>query len=492
MSRSSSLTLNLPTTARSMSSFDRGWDNDNYMDSLSGGNVNTNTNEVDESDSGNDYNYNNNNNNDAMDRANDEYYRQSRYGRPVVLDNDNGNGNGNGPSFSAQTNSYTSYAESLQQQNRQQQQQQQQLYQPNQQSPSFPPNGNTVVQNNNNDMSAVSDAAAEIYSYSYNKNVNVPAAGTSTSPDYVAQVDKEEASQGGSRFRDLLARAPPVAQQQQQQVSQQPDYSNSMPYPLLAATGDVITPPSSIMTPEELANLSVEEQARLYREFFYVQQHKKFQESAGTANANVNVNANVLQPQQQQQPQQQYAPKSIGSTDDNYLQAGIGFDGRKIGRNRDSDLVSNAGDVYFARLKKDSTTRNLARYSGDDQKANAVFHDPSIQDIVAPVNPYLVDQQQRMRDVIETVPEEMLVFRDYQGPEAYRQLTAEEMASYSGVSYKEKIAQKKQEREEQRLQQQQSQQQQQQSQSQPQSQNNSNNDGNSNNNNNYFGNGNSY
>jgi len=348
-----------------------GWDNDNFLDSLgsSGGNTN------DENVVGT----------EAIDRANDEYYRQSRYGRPELDDGEQSNA----------------------------------------------------------DMASVSDAAAEIYAYSYNKNVAAPAVGTNSalpvgnpeanpsgenlsetgggaatlSKELVDRAkashynDKEESSQGGSRFQDLLAKARDQSPQQQR-----------MQNPLLSIpTEDVITPPSSIMTPEEIANLSTEAQAQLYREFFYVQQQNKFQELGAQK------------------------PKPIGSTSSNYLQAGIGFDGRKIGRNRDGDALSNASDVYFARLKRDSTTRNLARYSGDHQTANDVFHDPAIQDISAPVNPYLEDQRSRMRDMFETIPEEMLLVPEFNPHQEAR--TEEENKSYSGVSYKEKIAQKNEERE---------------------------------------------
>jgi len=349
-----------------------------------------------------------------------------------------------------------SYSEALQQRRQPQQQQQQQQFQ-------APPT------TNQESMASVSDAAAEIYSYSYNKQVDAPpppataappandpqaSGGETTAPeglskDLVAKVKaskddaKEEASQGGSRFQELMDRA----------REKQPGFEVPEPRPpqmqmpsnqgVMAANGadPSITPPSSIMTPDEVSNLSIEEQARLFREYFYVQQQRQMR---GAATA-------MMQQQQQQQNHQH--PKSIGSTPDNYLEAGIGFDGRKIGRNRDAEIVSNASDVYFAQLKKDSTTRNIARYSGDNSKANAVFHDPSIQEISAPVNPYLEDQQKRMRDVIETVPEEMLVFQDYNDPSDVA--SEEELRSKSGISYKEKMEQKKREREERRRQQQQ-------------------------------------
>jgi hypothetical protein len=60
-----------------------------------------------------------------------------------------------------------------------------------------------------------------------------------------------------------------------------------------------------------------------------------------------------------------------------------------------------------------------------------------------------------MRDVIETVPEEMLVFQNYDDPSEVG--SEEELLSKSGISYKEKMEQKKREREERRRQQQQQQ-----------------------------------
>jgi len=416
-----------------MSSFDGGggWDNDNFLESLgSGGNSQSN----EES----------NARDDAMERANEEYYQQSRYGRPQVVEPEEITRTSD-PSVDSYP-SRLNYADALQR--HQQQQQQRASY-----------STNTVPQNDN-DMSAVSDAAAEIYSYSYNKNVDAPGAtstssisesdasdssvipkeGTALAKDLVAKAkasqddELEERSQGGSKLRALIEKA-----REKQPAFEQPIKQN----PLLATENDAIVTPSSIMTPEEVANLSIEEQARLYREFFYVQQQK--QKGA--------VSTSTTTTMQSQQQQSQQTPKSIGSTPDNYLEAGIGFDGRKIGRNKDADAISNASDVYFAQLKRDSTTRNIARYSGDHTKANEVFHDPSIQELKAPVNPYLQDQQKRMRDVVETVPEEMLLFQEYDDEEG--KLSPEEMKTYSGISYKDKIKQKKLEREERRRNQQQ-------------------------------------
>eukprot|EP00536_Pseudo-nitzschia_multiseries_P010682 jgi/Psemu1/26702/gm1.26702_g len=379
------------TVALPMSSFDRGWDNDNFLESLGSGGGTGSSNSDPEEDIGT---------SDAIERANDEYYRQSRYGRPP------------------------------------------------------PP---TTA------MSSVTDAAAEIYSYSYNKDLapeaesvaqppqSQPQRKTTTTadenafttgaqplpPEAVARIkashedDREEASQGGARFRALMERA-----------KQQQHHRRTTVNPLLAQTQTgTTTPPSQIMTPEEIAGLSIDEQARLYREFFYVQQKNRQQPQ------------NQAQNQQQNQAQTQTTQTqrfSLASTDSNYLAAGTGFDGRKIGRNRDSDAISNASDVYFARLKRDSTTRNLARYRGDDATANDVFHDPSIAEIEAPVNPYLEEQRKRMMDVVETVPEEMLLFREFDDDEKTKGAAgsppSRPPARASGVSYRERVARVREER----------------------------------------------
>ena len=117
----------------------------------------------------------------------------------------------------------------------------------------------------------------------------------------------------------------------------------------------------------------------------------------------------------------------------------MGPDGRKIGRNRDADMISTSADAYLAQLKRDSTTRNLARYAGDDIKANEIFHDPTIQDIQAPVNPYRLKEQNNSMLLETTVPEEMLIFQEYDDDDYDDD--EEQPAAPSYVSYKEKMAQ---------------------------------------------------
>ena len=178
-----------------------------------------------------------------------------------------------------------------------------------------------------------------------------------------SHTEEEEASGGGQRFKQMMERAKQQAGTQQQQRMQQQTSA-----------------PMAAQLPPDAANLPLDEQARLYREMFWRQKN----------------------PQVENYPTPQYQMN------------GIGIDGRKIGRNRDSDMISNSGDVYMAQLKRDSTTRNLARYAGDDIKANEVFHDAGINDIKGPEeNPYLKERRERERDMLETVPEEMLLFQEY-------------------------------------------------------------------------------
>jgi len=405
------------TTTMYQSADPRGWDNDNYMDALN------NAGKGDET---------------AIERANDEYFRNSRYGRPDEYDW------GDDDVVTVTTKNYDNNHDQQQQSYNQQQYQQQQQ----RQSPptsSFPPNElytpNTNANANayNNPMASYADSMQQqqqtpsynLYSnpggevYDDDEVGRIDMTATTTDYDDINNVDavvkdidvggtvagttltdtmkekarsshndQEAAAQGGFRFMELMKRS--QDQQYKRKQSQQ---------------GYTITTPTMIMTPEEIANLSIEGQARLYREFYYTQQNHQ---------------------------QQSNDNKSIGSTATNYLQRGIyGFDGRKIGRNKDGDSISNTSDEYFAKLKRDSTTRNIARYSGNESKANEVFHDPSIQDIRHVENPYLKEQRQKNMNVLETIPEEMLVFQEF----GTKSSSTEDDKSYSGISYKNRMKQ---------------------------------------------------
>lgn len=239
---------------------------------------------------------------------------------------------------------------------------------------------------------------------------------------------QEEASQGGELFRSMMARAKQRAGQQQTiaQPQQQP----------------MIPPPQQqgVQIPANAMDLSIEEQARLFRDIMADRQQQVVQAASSPQN-----------PYQQQQPQQwsdssTYAQQQLptypygeNSAQPQFLPPGVGIDGRKIGRNRDADIIATSADVYFAQLKRDSSTRRLAREAGDNDKANEVFHDPSIQEIKAPpANPYMVEQRAKERDMLESPPEEMLNFQEYN-----KKSDATQDRSYSGISFKEKLAQKR-------------------------------------------------
>ena len=151
------------------------------------------------------------------------------------------------------------------------------------------------------------------------------------------EADKDE-SQGGSRFKELLEKA-------QQTESKKPAGGPILYNPMVGIS------PS---TPPSLDSLSVEEQARMFRE--------------------------MMQNQQQQQAPMMPAPSPQRRTEP-----------RRQGRNRDADTIANTADLYFAQLKRDSTVRTIARYSGDLEKANAVFQDPEVEELnsLIKTNPYL-------------------------------------------------------------------------------------------------------
>ena len=65
--------------------------------------------------------------------------------------------------------------------------------------------------------------------------------------------------------------------------------------------------------------------------------------------------------------------------------------GRPVGRNADADKIANTSDLYFAQLKRDSTVRTMARMKGDSEASNAVFEDSGIKELdnLLLTNPYL-------------------------------------------------------------------------------------------------------
>jgi hypothetical protein len=149
-------------------------------------------------------------------------------------------------------------------------------------------------------------------------------------------------SPGGSRFKELLDKA----KEAEPKLGAGPIIYN----PLEGIKSPAIAPPPSA-SPSD-GSLSVEEQARMFREMM-----------ANQAQAPL---APTFQPERRTEP-------------------------RRQGRNRDADTISNAADLYFAQLKRDSSVRTIARYTGDTEKANAIFQDEGVLELndLIKTNPYL-------------------------------------------------------------------------------------------------------
>ncbi|KAL7557736.1 hypothetical protein ACA910_006213 [Epithemia clementina (nom. ined.)] len=309
-----------------------GWDNDNFLNSLSGGDKD-------------------------REEANDKYFKMSRYGRPEDGDDEEGK----------------------------------------------------------DDLSKSFDGA-ELTSDMIEKMKK------SHTPD-------EEASGGGKMFREMMNRAKERQPQIMPPPPVQPYYAPPPPPP--PAYPQQFSPPQpQPFMPLDPNNLSVEEQARMFREIMMQQQ-----------NAAAGVPAPAPQMPPVAYPTQYYAPlpQPPVNAPANYLQGGVDTMGRRIGRNRDADAIVNSADVYFAQLKRDSSLRNIARFSGDDEKANAVFSDPSLKEIKLHVNPYLEEQKAKERQLLETSPDELILpemFMDDRRPTKSQ--------SYAGVSYRENLTQRKQ------------------------------------------------
>jgi hypothetical protein len=210
---------------------------------------------------------------------------------------------------------------------------------------------------------------------------------------------EEEASQGGKMFRELLKKA-------QDGTSLKPP-----PQPPVVPQSPVAS------TPSDTSQLSVEQQAALFRQ--------------------------MMQQQQQSPPPPPVAPAYTSPPNYSTMPAArqpigndVAADGRRIGRNRDADAIVNSADVYFAQLKRDSTIRNDARLTGDADKANQVFVDPSIREIQMHTNPYMEEARAKEKAMLETSVDEMLDPRMFAAPPP-------KPKSYSGVSYKEKLERKR-------------------------------------------------
>jgi hypothetical protein len=156
--------------------------------------------------------------------------------------------------------------------------------------------------------------------------------------------------QGGSRFKEIMDAAKAAAE-----VKDQPPRPIDNPFinPTPPAQPTTATPP---VDPE---NLSVEDQAAMFRKLM------------GRSQTGISAD-----------PVPYTAPPSTTKDPRG---------GRPVGRNRDADSIANSSDLYFAQLKRDSNVRVVARINGEEDKAEAVFEDQGIEDLKGLLhsNPYL-------------------------------------------------------------------------------------------------------
>lgn len=114
----------------------------------------------------------------------------------------------------------------------------------------------------------------------------------------------------------------------------------------------------------------------------------------------------------------------------------------KSKNNKDAYEISNPADVYFAQLKRDSTVRSIARRNGDMETANSPFADAGVQALNGFLSEELIQKRREQLaqngGEFETSRDEMILpFYD-----------TEDVVdkSYTGVSYKQKLAQRMAER----------------------------------------------
>jgi hypothetical protein len=166
--------------------------------------------------------------------------------------------------------------------------------------------------------------------------------------------DEEDLGSGSSRFKEMLkvAKERGAAEAQRMPRAIENPFLNPPPAPVRIIQ-------SLAANPDEL---SVEEQARLFREMMAQQQGETVAEMPSSLPSE--------------------PVRRVARTD---------RAGRPVGRNRDADSIANTADLYFAQLKRDSTVRTIARLSGEDDIAEKVFEDEGIKqlDNLLHKNPYL-------------------------------------------------------------------------------------------------------
>jgi len=147
-------------------------------------------------------------------------------------------------------------------------------------------------------------------------------------------------------------------------------------------------------------DLSVEEQARMFRE--------------------------IMAGKQQSSPSADIALESLPQTSKTL---------RPVGRNRDADMIANASDLYFAQLKRDSTVRTIGRIRGEKDISEGVFEDEGIEQLDALVqeNPHFKGQKDEEMAMYQSLPDELV------RPYFENSDLNEKEKSQSGISYKQKM-----------------------------------------------------
>ncbi len=160
--------------------------------------------------------------------------------------------------------------------------------------------------------------------------------------DTKPEEEELEADQGGSMFKEILQKA-------KERVEPGPP---PIMNPFLAA-------PNNPIPPIDPSEISVEEQARMYREMM--------KNNAAVPPAPMDIPP---------------PGRRVARTD---------RAGKPVGRNRDADTIANTADLYFAQLKRDSSVRGFARLQGDEDYSNKVFADEGIKELetILVQNPYL-------------------------------------------------------------------------------------------------------
>lgn len=194
-----------------------------------------------------------------------------------------------------------------------------------------------------------------------NSNNNHKNSNNSDDDDDQSKKVEDEPGSGSSKFKELLKAAEEAGDGRGGGFGLGIS-GRAIENPFLSQSTLSPPPPSPVVSNVNPDELSVEEQARRFREMMAQQQQ-------GAAPP---VLQDTIPP----------PPPRVAKTD---------RAGRPVGRNRDADSIANTADVYFAQLKRDSTVRTIARLRGEEEVAEQVFADEGIKELgeLLVKNPYL-------------------------------------------------------------------------------------------------------